>query len=254
MIYTSCSAFRALPYKRFWNFWLFSYLLLLVVGVLQQLSFSLALQQPRQQHIFAATSSLQHRPKLHYFENRFLLPPLPSALMSDATTASTTNHDDDDNICEELNQLSAEEVALLPQGCRKGFAVLHHHAFPIQSTFDWSALGLSDKDVKRLNLTSTDISLPVAVMLMNPSKYTTLSRARKFVRCGRIVLHRGPLGMDDQGEQTVFDQEKSCMGKAKDRVYPGGKFFLFFFDDMYLEIEMEKVIYSISLLHLFLQM
>lgn len=109
----------------------------------------------------------------------------------------------------------------LPMGSQEGFAVVHHFEFKEPTHQKWNAMGLLEKDVRRLNLTPNNVSLPVALMIMDPNKFETVSRARKFCRHGRIILHRGPLGIDANGEPTVFIPDNSVMGKVGHRVYPG---------------------------------
>lgn len=43
-------------------------------------------------------------------------------------------------------------------------------------------------------------------------------------RKGRIVVNRGPLGVNPETGKEEFDQETCFKGRVIDRVYPGGKF------------------------------
>ena len=126
---------------------------------------------------------------------------------------------------DEQDEILVTNADSLPMGFKEGFAIVSHFAFPVAQEFDLSRLQLlADKDIQRLQLTTNNITLPVALMLMDPQKFSTLSRARKFCRNGRILLHRGPLGIDEKtGEANVFIRDNCHMGKVGDRVYPGGK-------------------------------
>lgn len=52
---------------------------------------------------------------------------------------------------------------------------------------------LTSHDIERLGLTHENVTLPVALMALDPEQYPTLSRARKACRKGSILLHKGPL-------------------------------------------------------------
>lgn len=52
---------------------------------------------------------------------------------------------------------------------------------------------LSPHDIDRLGLTYDNVTLPVALMALDPDQYPTLSRSRKACRKGSILLHKGPL-------------------------------------------------------------
>jgi 23S rRNA-/tRNA-specific pseudouridylate synthase len=113
----------------------------------------------------------------------------------------------------------------LPRGSKAGFAVVHHFTYqPTEA--DWQLLlqTLPPKDVTRLHLSRDNVTLPIALMMMDPIKYPTISRARKFCRHGRILLHKGPLGLDDElnsQQQTIFLPDKVTMGQVGDRVITG---------------------------------
>lgn len=50
-----------------------------------------------------------------------------------------------------------------------------------------------NKDIERLELTPHNISVPVALMLLDPQTYPSRSKARKACRKANIMIHRGPL-------------------------------------------------------------
>lgn len=133
---------------------------------------------------------------------------------------------------EEQDEILVANADSLPIGSKEGFAVVHHFEFtgdenvdsgssvygPQQSQWEMVQQLLPAKDIQRLHLTPQNVTLPVALMMMDPTKFPTVSRARKFCRHGRILLHRGPLG---SGDTAVFLPDRTSMGKVGDRVYPG---------------------------------
>mmetsp|Transcript_36913 Transcript_36913/g.42103 ORF Transcript_36913/g.42103 Transcript_36913/m.42103 type:complete len:446 (+) Transcript_36913:3-1340(+) len=113
----------------------------------------------------------------------------------------------------------------LPRGIKEGFAVVYHFEVKEPTLEKWKSLmnSKANKDIARLNLSPTNLTLPIALMMMDPSnKFETISGARKICRDGCILLHRGQLGMNENnGQRTVFLPERSKIGKVGDRVYPG---------------------------------
>ena len=69
---------------------------------------------------------------------------------------------------------------------------------------------------ERVGLTPTNFTVAAALMVMHPAKYPSLSKTRKALRKGYIIVHRGPL--KDDG---LFDQSKSIRARVNDRIYPG---------------------------------
>jgi 23S rRNA-/tRNA-specific pseudouridylate synthase len=75
------------------------------------------------------------------------------------------------------------------------------------------------EDQARLELTSTNVTLPAALMLLDPITYPTQSRARKAIRKRSICFMR-------YNNQTTSDlrdptKMKFQMGKVLSRIYPG---------------------------------
>ena len=104
----------------------------------------------------------------------------------------------------------------LPTGSKEGFAVIQHFEFTgDRKQWDMVQEILPEKDIPRLNLRPENVTLPVALIMMDPQKFPTVSRARKFIRKLRIIVHRGPL------EAGVFTPERTTTGRVGDRVYPG---------------------------------
>lgn len=101
---------------------------------------------------------------------------------------------------------------------------------------------LFDPDtVQRLALTRYNVTLPVALVLLDPDEFPSFSRARKACRKGNILIHRGPLvPVMDKGDDettsaskstvggggaakqaTTFDPARCVIGRVGDRIYPG---------------------------------
>ena len=69
---------------------------------------------------------------------------------------------------------------------------------------------------ERVGVTSTNVTVAAALMVMHPKKYPSLSKTRKALRKGYIIVHRGPL--NDDGS---FDRSKCIRARVNDRIYPG---------------------------------
>lgn len=123
--------------------------------------------------------------------------------------------EDDDDIYQNMED---DEIAKLPRGIPTDYAIVQQWTIPMEGM----DLAPANKDIEgqsvvdRLLLTSTNISLPVALTLLLPNVYPTLSRARKICRKGNILLIRGASWLP-----TADGNSK--VGRVGDRVYPGGK-------------------------------
>lgn len=87
----------------------------------------------------------------------------------------------------------------------------------VQSLVDYA-------DIQRLGLTPYNISAPVALLMLNPSEFPTLTRARKACRKANVMIHRGPLAADEKTGEDAFDLSKCFRARVGDRVFPGGRF------------------------------
>lgn len=118
----------------------------------------------------------------------------------------------DDEVLEE-----ADTVTTYQPGIPKGFFIVDHTSTPSDG-FDMDAVAqiLGSNEIDRLKLTSTNVTLPVALMLLDPETYPSLSRARKSCRKGYVLIHRGPLP-----NQDVFEPTKCVRGRVGDRVFAG---------------------------------
>jgi len=69
----------------------------------------------------------------------------------------------------------------LPMGLTDGFYVIKTYTTP-SDNFDLSAPVLAEVNCDRLDITRKNVTLPLALMLMDPQEYPSLSRARKACR------------------------------------------------------------------------
>ena len=124
--------------------------------------------------------------------------------------------DADDEIDDETlsSQLSSPEEFL--PGTIDGFSIVKIYKTDQNSEFDMEKIRtvIDSDDINRLELTSRNISVPVALMMLDPEEYPTRSRARKACRKSNIVIHRGPL-------DETFDTEKCERARVGCRVFPG---------------------------------
>mmetsp|Transcript_17951 Transcript_17951/g.49745 ORF Transcript_17951/g.49745 Transcript_17951/m.49745 type:complete len:619 (-) Transcript_17951:243-2099(-) len=122
-----------------------------------------------------------------------------------------------------------------PKGKPEGYYVTKHYSVPERGFGDLLAATDNDKDnenegrkggitqdeIKRLGISGTNITLPIALMLLDKKTYPSLSRARKSCRKGHIVVNRGPLRINSDTGKEEFDQDTCRKGRVIDRVYPG---------------------------------
>jgi hypothetical protein len=137
----------------------------------------------------------------------------------------TFDQDDDDTTSDQDGADATpnqDDIGSLPEGVPKGFFVVQQYALAEDAPIDWSSLDLKEGDADRLDLTPQNVSLPIALMVVDPVMYRSVSRARKSCRNGSILIHRGPLSIDEKtGLATTFDAAKCIRGRVGDRVFPG---------------------------------
>lgn len=81
---------------------------------------------------------------------------------------------------------------------------------------------ITQEEIDRLNISPNNITLPIALMLLDKESYPSFSRARKSCRKGYIVVNRGPLLKNEEtGQYTEFDHKTCFRGRVIDRVFPG---------------------------------
>ena len=108
-------------------------------------------------------------------------------------------------------------------GTIEGFSITKMYKTDQDSGFDMDQIKeLVDSDESnRLELTSMNISVPVALMLLDPDEYPTKSRARKACRKANIMIHRGSLKFDEESGEEIFDPKKCIRARVGFRVFPG---------------------------------
>jgi hypothetical protein len=134
---------------------------------------------------------------------------------------------DNDEDPEEIALLNEQDFSKLPRGTNSGYFVIKQYKTSTSEPFDMNKMAqiLDASDIERLFLTPQDVSLPVALMMLDPEEYPSFSRARKACRKGNILIHQGPFALDEStGEETIFDLDKCIRGFVGDRVFPGGAF------------------------------
>lgn len=137
--------------------------------------------------------------------------PMQSTKLTDQGTMS---HSDESVISQEQTQ--EEMVMALPPGYSKGHSIISHATVPSSG---FSMKQLSDKfeedEIKRLKVTSSNVTVPVALMMLFPDDFDTLTRARKECRRKKIiVLRRG----EAPGSIVSFNPERMSIGRVGDRV------------------------------------
>ena len=115
----------------------------------------------------------------------------------DETTLHALIHGDDDK---DSGETGTDTDAQPPAGLIDGFYVVKQYQTP--QTFDLSSPALVAIDGKRVSLSSTNVTLPVALMLIDPEEYPSLSRARKAIRQKSIVVHRGEFNGSNVNQQS----------------------------------------------------
>eukprot|EP00586_Coscinodiscus_wailesii_P012393 CAMPEP_0172508692 /NCGR_PEP_ID=MMETSP1066-20121228/213896_1 /TAXON_ID=671091 /ORGANISM="Coscinodiscus wailesii, Strain CCMP2513" /LENGTH=502 /DNA_ID=CAMNT_0013286787 /DNA_START=475 /DNA_END=1984 /DNA_ORIENTATION=+ len=114
-----------------------------------------------------------------------------------------------------------EDRIKYPKGIPEGFYVTKQYFVPPEGFVNLTTNGsvgngIDRDDINRLEITAVNVTLPIALMLLDEHTYPSQSRARKACRKGHIMIHRGPLE-----STTTFAAEKCSRGKVPDRVYPG---------------------------------
>jgi hypothetical protein len=104
-------------------------------------------------------------------------------------------------------------------GSTAGFYIVKQYKTATKA-FDLDLIKSLYEDSERLELTPQNISVPVALMLLDQDEFPSKSRARKACRKANIMIHRGPLDIDAEGEE-VFDPSKCERARVGDRVFPG---------------------------------
>lgn len=137
--------------------------------------------------------------------------------------------DEDFGIIEDEDASDEEEVTEsttinLPKGTNDGFYIVKTLKLATE-TFDMDLIRtlVDDDDIQRLDLNPHNVSVPVALMMVDPLEFPSISRARKSCRRANIIIHRGPLLVDPDSGVETFEPIKCQRARVGDRVFPGGK-------------------------------
>jgi len=120
----------------------------------------------------------------------------------DDTDESEINSEDDDvevstfdytsfqkriqkDISEDLLFLENDELlSKFPPGKPNGFVIIQQYPVPWQGFHNFSStcLDITEDEIQRLQLEPMNVTLPVALMMLDPAEYPSFSRARKACR------------------------------------------------------------------------
>ena len=128
---------------------------------------------------------------------------------------------DDDSVLSEEEIIEENIFDSFPKGLLKGYHIVSHATVPPAGfSMDQLAAKLKEDEIKRLHLTQTNVTTPVALMLLFPEEFGTLTRARKECRRSKIIVlrHSADKGVVEVEESVDFKPEKMSIGKVGDRV------------------------------------
>jgi len=131
-------------------------------------------------------------------------------IKSAATHHEEVNHVDerDDLVTTSSNSNGSASDGHI-SGTRDGYIITKLYTVPFEGFPSLSTV-FEQNDQERLQLEAKNVTLPAALMLLDPDKYPTQSRARKAIRQKAICICR------DSNNDTEFDK----LGKVIDRIYP----------------------------------
>lgn len=143
---------------------------------------------------------------------------VPAPVLDEAADVEESYHETENEVYSQDVENPLEE--LIP-GSNPGFYVVDQMKTP-DNEFDVERIkDLVGEDYERLSLTPQNISVPIALMLLDPQEYPSRSRARKACRKANIMIHRGPLKIDESTGGRVFDPSKCERALVGDRIFPG---------------------------------
>jgi hypothetical protein len=121
---------------------------------------------------------------------------------------------------------SDEEILLNKDffpGTIDGFSITKIYKTDRDSGFDMDEIKtlVDSDDISRLELTARNISVPLALMMLDPDEYPSKSRARKACRKANIMIHRGSLEIDEESGEEKFDAKKCIRARVGCRLFPG---------------------------------
>jgi len=114
-----------------------------------------------------------------------------------------------------------------PKGVMEGLYVVQQYppipedGFQMELLLNNEDINITLEGLKRADNQPNNMTLPVALMLLDSKSYPSLSSARKSCRKGNIVINRGPLFVNEETGQEEFNQDRCFIGRTFHRVYPG---------------------------------
>ena len=100
-----------------------------------------------------------------------------------------------------------------------GFHIDRHISDTQQNECSQTAQLFTWRDLQRLEITPTNVTLPIALMLLDPMTYPTQSRARKAIRKKTICFSQNTKTINCSSIDEANNQFQ--LGKVLARVYPG---------------------------------
>jgi 23S rRNA pseudouridine1911/1915/1917 synthase len=167
---------------------------------------------------------------------------IDDSIESSSNIFDTNEHDDIVNVQD--NIADHDSISLI-HGIPSGHYVIRQFEVPsIHQFYDLSKI--DPDEIRRLSLTPMNVTLPVALMILDPIKFPSFSKARKFCRKGHVVIrrtechdpdeddsynfinnnntinHHDALNATTKESSITFDDITRCfVGRVGDRVRPG---------------------------------
>jgi hypothetical protein len=133
------------------------------------------------------------------------------SVLSSSSSAATTSSSPSSGISPDLTP-----------GSTNGFFVVKTYNTNLAGFDMGKIMSLVDEgEMDRLDLSLSNISVPVALMMVDEVEYPSISRARKACRKANIMIHRGSLSVDSETGNEIFDTNKCFRARVGDRVFPG---------------------------------
>lgn len=127
-----------------------------------------------------------------------------------------------EDVYDSVNDDALSPGEYLP-GTVDGFFVVKMYKTDPGSEFDMEQVKevVETDDIDRLEMTPRNISIPAALMMLDPEEFPSRSRARKACRKANIMIHRGPVDIDEVTGEEKLDPKKCTRARVGCRVYPG---------------------------------
>jgi 23S rRNA-/tRNA-specific pseudouridylate synthase len=140
-----------------------------------------------------------------------------------AKKRSIITTDDDEQFLNDVERDANAEI-LYPKGTPNGFYIVKEYNVPSSGFLSLGddiseSMGIiTAEEISRLDICPKNITLPIALMLLDKDEYPSLSRARKACRKGYITIRRHDTS---KGDTQQHDEAYLIRGRVADRVFPG---------------------------------